>query len=93
MNRNNKQIYETSRYGDPRYITDVGGGCFFIEGKNKYVRVGGTDVIQYVDFEGGPFISVGDSLYEDREVIVESINFVKSEKDDWTKIAVTVAES
>ena len=93
MNKNNKQIYETSRYGDPRYITDVGGGCFFIEGKNKYVRVGGTDVIEYVDFEGGPFIGVGDSLYEDRKVIVESIKFENSGKDDWTKIAVTVVEA
>ena len=93
MTEKRQKLYEVSSYGDPRYITDVGGGCYIIEGKSKYIRVGGKDVVKYVDFAGGPFISVGDSLYEDKKVIVKSIKVENSGKDYWAKISVTVTES
>ena len=50
-------------------------------------------MVKYVDFAGGPFISVGDSLYEDKKVIVKSIKVENSGKDYWAKISVTVTES
>jgi hypothetical protein len=93
MTEKRQKLYEVSRYGDPRYITDVGGGCYIIEGKSKFVRVGGDTVVDYIDFEGGPFIGVGASLYEDKKVIVESIQLENSGKDGWTKISVTAEES
>lgn len=47
-----------SRYGEPRYITDHGGGWFTIEGKSKFYRGGGHPDLEYLDFEGGPFLQV-----------------------------------
>jgi hypothetical protein len=70
----NKKIL--SRYGEPRYLTDHGGGWFTIEGKSKFYRVGGTpNELSYLDFEGGPFLSI-DSNYPEfggtiQELIME----------------------
>jgi hypothetical protein len=94
MTKKTQKVYEISRYGDQRYITDVGGGCYIIEGKSKFIRAGGDDMIEYVDFEGGPFIGVGSPLFEDNsKIVVESIKFENSNKEDWVKISVSVVES
>ena len=42
-----------SRYGEPRYVTDHGGGWFTIEGKSKFYRGGGHPDLEFLDFEGG----------------------------------------
>lgn len=87
---NNKKIYDRSRYGDPRYITDVGHGTYIIEGKSKFWRVDGTERVDYVGFEGGPFIGVDAALFDDNEdIIVESIILENSGKEDYAKITVT----
>ena len=52
-----------SRYGDPRWITDLGNDLFTIEGPTPWARRGGSedsDGLDYYDPSGGPFIAVGD---------------------------------
>ena len=54
-----------SRYGDKRTVTANGHGWYTMEGKAHYYRVGMSDDnvdIAYVDFEGGPFLHVGDDF-------------------------------
>lgn len=54
-----------SRYGEKRdvYECNVEPGTYYIIGKSRYYRAGSSEDgqrLEYVDFEGGPFISVGD---------------------------------
>lgn len=56
---------KSSRYGDPRVVTDNGHGMWTISGKALYYRAGMNEEntqVAYFDPEGGPFISVGDNM-------------------------------
>ena len=52
-----------SRYGDKRdvYECNVEKGTFYLLGKSRYYRVGGDkNDVEYIDFEGGPFVMNND---------------------------------
>jgi len=54
-----------SRYGDKRTVTSHGDGWYTMEGRAHYYRVGMSEDnqdIAYVDYEGGPFLHVGDDF-------------------------------
>lgn len=61
MNR----IESKSRYGDVRVIEEIDANNLKITGKSNYIReifdegANGVHTIQAIDFEGGPYISVG----------------------------------
>jgi hypothetical protein len=72
-----------SRYGVNRLITEEADGSLTIEGETGFSRYGWFDdkPIQMFDFEGGPFIMVGDPLMDlDYEGIVKSIEILETEK-------------
>jgi len=67
-----------SRYGDPRYITNRGGGCYTIEGLAHYTRQSTDDKgnLTMLDFDGGPCLFVGGKFSFDlsnTDVVIESI--------------------
>ena len=81
----------TNRYGETRKITNNGHGWYTIEGKSHYYRAGMNDdntEIAYVDFEGGPFISVG-SDFDGRGKVL-SLEIDKSAPKDHFKVRVEV---
>ena len=54
-----------SRYGDNRdvYECNIEKGTFYLLGKSRYYRVGGNkDDVEYIDFEGGPFVMNNDAF-------------------------------
>jgi hypothetical protein len=54
-----------SRYGDSRTLTKIGENQWKIEGKSHFCRAGSSadgKTLEYMDFEGGPFVCVGDPL-------------------------------
>lgn len=86
----NKRILCHSRYGDPRYITENGGGSYTIEGPSRYCR--GAEGM--FDFEGGPCLYVGhglDTKDGQPEMIIETIIPEASGKEGWGKVTVVVA--
>jgi len=74
-----------SRYGQTRTITEQSDGSFIVEGETEYYRVGSNDSsdgIWMVDFEGGPFIAVGDELLGTKKHgIIKTIEIVKEQKE------------
>jgi hypothetical protein len=71
-----------SRYGVNRLITEEADGSLTIEGDTAFSRYGWFDdkTIEMFDFEGGPFIMVGDPLLDfDYQCIVESIEILETE--------------
>lgn len=77
--------FYNSRYGQPRYIYQNTENEFIIFGESQYIRIGGNDIIEYIDYEGGPFIGIGDNLKEwigeDKEII-EIQPYVKMDLDN-----------
>ena len=67
-----------SRYSTPRYFEKVDKNTYLVWGESHYIR-GGEG---YIDFEGGPFISVGTLM----------CNFIPLSKDMVTKITPTGRE-
>lgn len=68
----------SSRHGDPRHITNQGGGCYRIEGIAHYTRQTKDDRgnITMLDFDGGPCLFVGKKFLCDPSnpnAIIESI--------------------
>lgn len=68
----------SSRYGDPRHITNQGGGCYTVEGLTHYTRqsTDNNGNITMVDFDGGPCLFVGDKFRCDPsnlDAVIESI--------------------
>jgi len=63
-------LHENSRYGQPRRVLllDPDAGVFLVYGKSAYSRMGvdesDSDSINYYDFEGGPFLMVGEQFYD-----------------------------
>ena len=74
-----------SRYNQKRTITEQGDGSYLVEGESRYYRCGaneGEDSIWMVDFEGGPFIAVGDPLLGTKEYgTVTRIEILKEQKE------------
>jgi hypothetical protein len=52
------RIY-TSRYNEPRYFELQDNGDYLVWGESLYIRSGGLEKLDYVDYVGGPFMSVG----------------------------------
>ena len=78
-----------SRYGVNRTITEQADGTLLIEGESLYYRVGGDEQnITMFDFEGGPFLMVGDPMLDlDMDGIIKSIEILES-KDNIVAIKV-----
>lgn len=95
-----------NRYGQERITTKTGENTFTIEGASAFIRSAWMEnepgVIDFVDFEGGPFICVRSSMWEygvtgeDLERVVKSVAVatlgVEDElrTNDWTRVEVTV---
>ena len=80
-----------SRYGTNRLITEEADGSLLIEGETLYFRcstINEDSTTDMFDFEGGPFIMVGDPMMElDMDGVVRSIEIVETKKD-YAKIKV-----
>lgn len=74
-----------SRYGQLRTITEQSDGSFIVEGESHYYRCGADergDGLWMVDFEGGPFICVGDDLLGNKNYgRVKSLEVLKEQKE------------
>ena len=58
-----------SRYGEPRYFIPVEEG-YKLEGDFNFVRAGHTSSGNYyIDFDGGPWLSIGMDLSEEYDVL------------------------
>lgn len=78
----------SSRYGDRRFITNQGGGCYTVEGATHYIRqekdTNGN--LTMFDFDGGPCFFVGEKFGCDpynADAMIESIivdNYTPLEK-------------
>ena len=52
-----------SRYQQPRVFTKVARNKYIVDGPSVYCRRGqDNDGSYYIDYEGGPFICIGDSM-------------------------------
>lgn len=95
-----------NRYGQNRITTKTGDRSFTIEGTSAFVRCGASetdpDSIGFVDFEGGPFVSVGESMWEygvagkEENLIVSSVSMASTPAEDlpapdWVRVEVTTA--
>lgn len=95
-----------NRYGQERITTKTGENTFTIEGSSAFIRSAWMEnepgVIDFVDFEGGPFICVRSSMWEygvtgeDFERVVKSVAVAtlgaedELRTNDWTRVEVTV---
>ena len=95
-----------NRYGQERITTKTGENTFTIEGASAFIRSAWVEnepgVIDFVDFEGGPFICVRSSMWEygvtgeDLERVVKSVAVAtlgaedELRTNDWTRVEVTV---
>ena len=97
-----------NRYGQERITTKTGENTFTVEGASAFIRSAWVEnepgVIDFVDFEGGPFISLRSMMWEygvagaDRERVVvgvamSALNVELGElrTSDWVRVEVTVA--
>lgn len=79
-----------SRYGETRYVTEQPDGSYIVEGNTGFHRVsmheGGKPIM--FDFEGGPFIMVGETALEfNVKAKVKSIEILES-IDGYAKVKV-----
>lgn len=96
-----------NRYGQERITTKTGENTFTIEGASAFIRSAWMEnepgVIDFVDFEGGPFICVRSSMWEygvtgeDLERVVKSVamsalnvELGELRTSDWVRVEVTV---
>ena len=72
-----------SRYGQDRIITKQDDGSFIVEGESDYYRAAGDEhTLTMVDFQGGPFIAVGDPLLGNKNHgVVNKIEILKERKE------------
>jgi hypothetical protein len=77
-----------SRYGDYRdvYKCNIEANTYFVIGKSRYYRAGtnpDTHILEYVDFEGGPFIAVNDEFLHNKGKLpkIETLEIVKLNTD------------
>lgn len=66
-----------SRYGNEYSLKHIGESQYAFEGNSEYMRVGQNEdgTINFIDPEGGPFMSIG-GLIEDKTI--RSIYFDKN---------------
>jgi len=73
-----------NRYGQIRTLQMLNDNEYLIYGESNYIRVIGD--MNAVDYEGGPFLHVGDQLFN-LDKTIKSIEFVKdSDKPNCYKI-------
>lgn len=93
----NDEVKFKSRYGQPRTLTRTGEGTYTIGGETGYYRTGLTKnatvediskgMIAFVDFEGGPFVSIGGKIsfcaaVEDDRIIASIQLFSPNDTDN-----------
>jgi len=74
-----------SRCGLPRYLKKIGNNEWIVWGKSRYIRNSGNPTsLDLIDYEGGPFIAVGDNLKESfgLNLKVKEIKTYKNKKLD-----------
>ena len=69
-----------SRYGDDRlYYEDEGNKILYIMGPSQYIRYGyegpDNETLFAIDFEGGPYIAIGDEILKDKYATSIGITF------------------
>ena len=67
-----------SRHNEQRYLNKLSDSLFEIYGESEFIRLHGLEEIQAIDYEGGPFINVGQVLLNDYDIF--RIERVKSDK-------------
>lgn len=67
-----------SRHNEQRHLNKLSDSLFEIYGESEYMRLHGLEEIQAIDYEGGPFINVGQILLNDYDIF--RIERVKSDK-------------
>lgn len=81
-----------SRYGQLRTITEEADGSFVVEGESLYHRCGSDEqgnALWMVDFEGGPFICVGDVFLGNKKYgTVKKLEIVEDDRKDYFKVKV-----
>ena len=102
-----------SRGGLPRHETSLGKGVYLLEGPSTYMRYGGlteeeaalwrkpTTAIGFIDFEGGPFIFLGQEYLPGSELkpnrrkhrIIVSLEVIESSRETWSGIKITTARA
>jgi len=71
-----------SRYGVNRLITEEADGSLIIEGESLFYRTAGDESnLEMFDFEGGPFLLVGDPML-DFEGTIRSIELLESKNNN-----------
>lgn len=70
-----KNIELKSRYGDIHILKHLEGNMYSPICKNGYMRIIGKDPIHAIDFDGGPYLAVGDTVKEKK---IKSINMIES---------------
>ena len=58
-----------SRYNEDRTINQLSPNLFEIYGESSTMRRGGMEEIEFIDYEGGPFINKGQLLFNKYEII------------------------
>lgn len=89
----NQKLTLHSRDGDKRTVTANGHGWYTMEGKSRYYRAGMNEdntEIAYVDFEGGPFLHVGDDFNGYGKIVSLSVD--KSALEHHFKVRIEVEQ-
>ena len=103
-----------SRGGLPREETSLGKGVYLLEGPSTYMRYGGlteeearlwrrdTTDIGFIDFEGGPFIALGQEYRPGSELkpnrrkarVVVNLELTSPKTEEsWSGIKITTARA
>ena len=80
-----------SRYNQKRTITQISDTEYLIEGESDYGRLGfeiDPSMLTYVDFEGGPFLHIGDNFWGKGKI--SEIQNIDSGRDGYMMIKVTL---
>lgn len=70
-----KDIKLKSRYGDIHILKHLEGNTYSPICKNGYIRIIGKDPIHAIDFDGGPYLAVGNIVKEKK---IKSIDMIGS---------------
>ena len=57
-----KDIELTNRYGEKHLLKHIDGSLYTPYNYNSYIRIIGDNPIKSIDFDGGPFLSVGSKI-------------------------------
>jgi hypothetical protein len=77
-----------SKYGEPRYYDEQADGTYLVYGPSHFVRT----VKGQFDFEGGPYLSVGDPFIIENEKIgiIENVVYFDEGPEDLTCCKITL---